>query len=80
MSPAKIKKIRIKLGLTQAQLAETIGVAKLTLSQYETGFRNPSKTVIILLMVLDGLSRKETVEFLDLLKLNAVKLKRDGHG
>lgn len=80
MSPAKIKKIRIKLGLTQAQLAETIGVAKLTLSQYETGFRNPSKTVIILLMVLDGLSRKETVEFLDLLKLNADKLKRDGHG
>ena len=80
MSPAKIKKIRMKLGLTQAQLAETIGVAKLTLSQYETGFRNPSKTVIILLMVLDGLSRKETVEFLDLLKLNADKLKRDGHG
>ena len=80
MSPAKIKKIRIKLGLTQAQLAETIGVAKLTLSQYETGFRNPSKTVIILLMVLGGLSRKETVEFLDLLKLNADKLKRDGHG
>lgn len=80
MSPAKIKKIRMKLGLTQEQLAETIGVAKLTLSQYETGFRNPSKTVIILLMVLDGLSRKETVEFLDLLKLNADKLKRDGHG
>lgn len=80
MSPSKIKKIRMKLGLTQAQLAETIGVAKLTLSQYETGFRNPSKTVIILLMVLDGLSRKETVEFLDLLKLSADKLKRDGHG
>lgn len=80
MSPANIKKIRMKLGLTQAQLAETIGVAKLTLSQYETGFRNPSKTVIILLMVLDGLSRKETVELLDLLKLNADKLKRDGDG
>jgi len=80
MSPAKIKKIRMKLGLTQAQLAETIGVAKLTLSQYETGFRNPSKTVIILLMVLDGFSKSEAAEFLNLLKVNANKLKRDGHG
>lgn len=79
MSPAKIKKIRIKLGLTQAQLAESIGVANLTLSQYETGFRNPSKTVIILLLLLDGLSRSEAVEFLNLLRLNAKKLKRVAH-
>lgn len=77
MSPTKIKKIRTKLGLTQVQLAESIGVANLTLSQYETGFRNPSKTVIILLMVLDGLSSNKATEFLNLLKLNANKLKRN---
>lgn len=80
MSPAKIKKIRTKLGLTQAELAEMIGVAKLTLSQYETGFRNPNKTVILLLMVLDNLSADEAHEFLYLLELNAKRLKRGSHG
>lgn len=37
-----LKKLREKAGLTQAELAEAVGVAQPTLAQYESGLKVPS--------------------------------------
>ena len=45
----QLKQIRIKAGLTQAQLAEMLMLSNQTrISEYETGARNPSKRVLLL--------------------------------
>lgn len=67
MSPNNIKELRINLGLTQEQMAYALGIAKLTQSQYETGFRKPGPTVLILLAVLDSISRKRASELIVML-------------
>lgn len=73
MSPAEIKSTRERLGLTQESMAEAFGVAKLTMSQYETGFRQPGPTALILLMVVDSLSNKKALELIALLRKAAKK-------
>lgn len=72
MSPKNIKELRIDLGLTQEQMAHALGIAKLTMSQYETGFRKPGPTVLILLAVLDSIHRKRALELIEMLD-NAAK-------
>lgn len=67
MSPNNIKELRTDLGLTQEQMAHALGVAKLTQSQYETGFRKPGPTVLILLAVLDSIPRKRALELIEML-------------
>mgnify|MGYP001852134631 CR=1 FL=1 len=42
----RLKESRIKAGLTQEQLAEKLGVAKSTLSGYESGNREPTVATI----------------------------------
>jgi transcriptional regulator with XRE-family HTH domain len=42
----RIKEIRKKLGLTQAEFAERIGSVQNTVTGYESGRRNPSNVVI----------------------------------
>lgn len=37
----KIKEYRIEKGLTQAELASAVGLATITIQQYERGVRNP---------------------------------------
>lgn len=37
-----LKKLRERAGMTQAELAEAIGVAQPTLAQYESGLKVPS--------------------------------------
>lgn len=37
-----LKKLRERAGLTQAELAEAIGIAQPTLAQYESGLKVPS--------------------------------------
>lgn len=37
-----VRKLRTDRGWTQEQLAERLGLTKMTISQYETGARNPS--------------------------------------
>lgn len=39
--PNRIKELRTELGMTQAELAEKIGVNSITLSRYENNLRNP---------------------------------------
>ena len=74
MTPSDIKEMRIDLGLAQEQLANALGVAKLTMSQYETGFRKPGPTVLILLVVFDSIPRKRALELIDLLDGTEKKL------
>lgn len=50
----RLKEGRIKVGLTQEQLAEKLGVAKSTLSGYESGNREPTvATIAKALEILD---------------------------
>ena len=42
----RLKESRIKSGLTQEQLAEKLGIAKSTLSGYESGNREPNVQTI----------------------------------
>lgn len=73
MSPSEIKATRMRLGLTQESMAEVLGIAKLTISQYETGFRQPGPTVLIVLMVIESLSKKKAQDLIELLRKAALK-------
>jgi DNA-binding XRE family transcriptional regulator len=45
----KFKADRLKLGITQAELAPILGVSIRTIQQYEQGIYKPSKAVLMLL-------------------------------
>ena len=54
MSPKEIKLMRLEhLNVTQESLADAIGVSRLVLSHYETGFRRPGPTVKILFYIVN---------------------------
>jgi DNA-binding transcriptional regulator YiaG len=48
-TPKQIKRFRKELSLTQTKFGEMVGVAKITVFQWERGARTPSKTAKILL-------------------------------
>ena len=77
MSPASIKSMRKRLGLTQHSMAKAFGVSTLTMSQYETGFRNPGPTALILLEILDSLPKKKALELFELFSKKAKSLKNE---
>ncbi len=84
MSPTKFKQIRTKLGLTQEGLAEMFGVAKLSISQYETGFRSPSMLIMVILSLLNSVPDKKAKELLllisehtEIVKRNLKRMKND---
>ena len=53
MTPDEIKAARLRLGMTQAELAQALGYAhKQSVSDLERGVMKPSKTVLILLEML----------------------------
>jgi transcriptional regulator with XRE-family HTH domain len=68
VSPEKFKEIRVKLGLTQKELADIFGIAKLSVSQYETGFRSPSIVIMAMMSLLNSLSEKKAKELLVLIE------------
>lgn len=50
----KLKEIRAEKGLSQAQLAELVGVSRNTISSIETGQFNPTaKLALVLCIALD---------------------------
>ncbi|UCE67222.1 MAG: helix-turn-helix transcriptional regulator [Candidatus Zixiibacteriota bacterium] len=49
-----VKNIRKKLGITQEQLAERIGVKRTTVGNYEIGVIKPSTDVFVKLQALDS--------------------------
>lgn len=53
MTPKQLKEIRLKAGLTQAQLAKFLGLSgQERISEYENGTRNPSYSVVILYQLI----------------------------
>lgn len=52
MTAAEFRAARGRLGMTQKQFAEALGVAQAQVSQIETGKREPSRTVDKLVAVL----------------------------
>ena len=50
----RLKEIRLEKGISQAELAETVGVSRNTISSIETGQFSPTaKLALILCIVLD---------------------------
>ena len=50
----RLKEARVEAGLSQAQLAEMVGVSRNTISSIETGpFNPPAKLALILCIALD---------------------------
>lgn len=50
----RLKEIRVEKGLSQAQLAELVGVSRNTISSIETGQFNPTaKLALVLCIALD---------------------------
>jgi DNA-binding transcriptional regulator YiaG len=74
VSPNDIKTLRKRLKLTQKDLSYALGVSKLTMSQYETGFRKPGPTALVLLFVLEALTIRKAQELIQLLQQAASKV------
>lgn len=73
MSPDEIKQMRLgHLKVTQENLAEAIGVTRLVLSHYETGFRRPGATVRIIFRTLESLSQKKSHDLLELFRKHSL--------
>lgn len=66
MQCRQVKAIREKLGLSQAELAQELGVAPLTVSQWETGYRKPSPLALRALKMLEELSKRDQRELADI--------------
>lgn len=66
----KLKTLRIKENMTQAQLAQKLGLTKSVISAYETGLRLPSYDVLIHIAkiynvstdYLLGIEKKQTID------------------
>lgn len=56
-----LKRMRAARGLSQAELAETIGVSEITLRKYEAGERYPKDPIIDVLAAELGVSREALV-------------------
>ena len=52
----KLKKLRIEHGLTQAQLAQKVGIGTSTIGMYESNIRKPSFEVLIKLAIFFNVS------------------------
>ncbi len=75
MSPEEFKKIRVRLDLTQEELAEILGVAgKNPVSRYELGERNPSSLMQAVMSILDSQSEKEALVFIELIRKHMKKI------
>ena len=53
-TPQEIKEIRGKLGITQKELADEIGVSKRTVESWESGKRSPSNTACRIIEMVWG--------------------------
>jgi putative transcriptional regulator len=52
-SPSQMKSLRSKLGMTQAFLADVLGVTKKAVEAWEAGTKNPSGPVLRMLEILE---------------------------
>lgn len=73
LTAEKIKKTRLKIGLSQQQLADLMGISKITISRWERGESIPRKPYAILLELLTSQADlkpkgKKGIDILELLK------------
>ncbi|HEY8269831.1 MAG TPA: hypothetical protein VIG33_03020 [Pseudobdellovibrionaceae bacterium] len=68
MSPKRFKDIRVSTGLTQDAFGKYLGLAKLSVSQFETGFRKPGKQLVLLMSYIELLNDRKRHEFLKVLR------------
>lgn len=59
----RIAELRKMHGLSQTELAKQLGIAQNTLSQYETGYRNPTSRVIMNIAKLFGVSTNDVLGY-----------------
>jgi len=72
MEGEEVRRIREKLGLTRNEFAEIFGLSTYqAVSNIEIDFRRPSKLTIILLRVLDSLSKMKAQALIALLRKHA---------
>lgn len=77
MSPKRFTEIREKMGLTQEQLSEVLGLAgRKPVSHYETGFRKPGDLIAALMELFDSLPEKKSLELRELLLAEMKKIKK----
>mgnify|MGYP003883419435 CR=1 FL=1 len=69
MKPEEYKRIRMKMGLTQDDLAKVLGLSgKKAVSHIEVGLRNPNKLAAAFLRLLDSLPSKKAQALMGLLR------------
>jgi len=76
MSPKQFKEIREKLGLTQTQLADCLGLTQKAVSHYETGFRKPGTTVQVIMTAFEMLPDSQAKKLLAMMGEIAESLAR----
>lgn len=64
----RIKKLRIKEKMTQAELAESVGISTMSLQRYESGVRTPKPEII------EKIAYALCVETMELFGLSSVKI------
>ena len=69
MSPKEFREVRDKLGLTQRELSEILGLSGyIPVNHYESGFRTPSVLIQSLMRILVELPDKKSLELRETLK------------
>jgi len=58
MRPAELKALRKNLGMSQAQLAEKLGIDRVTVARWESGMRNIPPMLALALKALKPKRRK----------------------
>ncbi len=77
MSPKRFKEIRLKLDLTQEELAHVLGVADNTvINRYEAGSRSPSNLMSAVMEILNELPQKESLKLMERLKKHITKAEK----
>lgn len=77
MSPAEFKRIREKLGLTQTDLAELLGLSgRNPITHYEMGFRRPSNLIVALMRIFEEWPEKKSLELREAIKKHVASTAR----
>lgn len=77
MNPKEFREIRERLGLTQKELSEVLGLSGyIPVNHYESGFRSPSTLIKSLMRIMDEWPEKKSKELQEELRTQAEKLKR----
>lgn len=60
VTPERIRKLREALGLTQKEMAEELGITRVTIARWETGTAKPKGLYLKALQGLADKARKKT--------------------